>query len=303
MLADDGSTDGTLAIARKFAARDGRIRIVSCGHRGIVPTLNAGLAQCSGRYVARMDADDWMHPDRLGLQRQALEIHSGWSVVGSHVEVFPRESLRRGRLEYEAWLNGIETPDQLRAEALVECPIAHPTFFARREVMDAFGYEDRGWPEDYDLVLRWLGAGHVVGVVARKLLRWRESPGSLSRTGADYGTDRFTRCKAHYLQQQFLGSPRSYVLWGYGGTGRALRGALAALGSEPSHIVEVHPRRVGEVIHGAPVIRPEDLPHLVPGAAPLRLIASVAGAGPRARIREALSAMGYREGRDYVCAA
>lgn len=303
VLADDGSTDATPDIARKFAGQDDRICLVSGRHRGIVPTLNAGLARCSGRYVARMDADDWMHPDRLRLQRQALEAHPDWSAVGSHVEVFPRELLRSGRLEYEAWLNGIETPDQLRAEAFVECPIAHPTFFARREAMAAFGYHDRGWPEDYDLVLRWLGAGHVVGVVPRKLLRWRESAGSLSRTGPVYGTDRFTRCKAFYLQRQFLGTRRSYVLWGYGGTGRALRRALAELGSEPSHIVEVHPRRLGQVIHGAPVIRPEDLPGLVLDASPVRIIASVSGAKPRAQIRAALDGMEYREGRDYVCAA
>ena len=93
------------------------------------------------------------------------------------------------------------------------------------------------------------------------------------------------------------------MLWGYGGTGRALRKALAARGSEPSHIVEVHPRRLGEVIHGAPVIRPEELPALQRAEGPLRVIASVAGAGPRALIRASLDAMGFCEGSDYVCAA
>ena len=50
-------------------------------------------------------------------------------------------------------------------------------------------------------------------------------------------------------------------------------------------------------------LRPEDLPGLVLDASPVRIIASVSGAKPRAQIRAALDGMEYREGRDYVCAA
>ena len=56
---------------------------------------------------------------------------------------------------------------------------------------------------------------------------------------------------------------------------------------------------MGEVLGGAPVIAPRDLLKLQPE----RIIVSVAGPGPRAQIRKALNAMGFRENHDYVCAA
>ena len=52
----------------------------------------------------------------------------------------------------------------------------------RRTVLAAVGYRDRGWPEDYDLVLRLLAAGPEIGVVPRRLLAWRDGPGRLTRT-------------------------------------------------------------------------------------------------------------------------
>ena len=303
VLVNDGSVDRTGSIAHGFAAHDPRFGVLECEHRGIVPSLNEGLERCRGDFIARMDADDRMHPERLAAQHAALKANPQWVAAGCHVSLFPRESLKEGQLAYETWLNEMQTAEQLRADAFVECPIAHPTFFGRREAFLEFGYEDNGWPEDYDLLLRWLGAGHSFGVVPRELLAWRQSEESLSRTGDVYRQENFTRCKAFYLYEHFLkGRPR-YVLWGYGGTGRALCKALAARGSEPSHIVELHPRRLGKVIHGAPVVRPEALAALREANGRLQVIASVAGAKPRAEIRAALDAMGFTQGLDYVCAA
>jgi hypothetical protein len=89
------------------------------------------------------------------------------------------------------------------------------------------------------------------------------------------------------------------VLWGYGGTGRMLRKALADHGKTPSHIVEVKAGRLGQRIHDAPVIPAGELPALR-GA---RIVVSVARPGPRSEIRQAMAAMGFVEGVDFVCAA
>lgn len=299
LLVDDGSSDGTSEIVSHFEAADSRIRGVARDHRGIVESLNAGLELCRGEFVARMDADDRMHPERLALQLAALQAHPDWAAVGCQVELFPAEIVTEGRANHARWLNGISTLDEVRREAFVECPIAHPALFARRKAMQDFGYRDPGWPEDYDLVLRWLGAGLRIANVPRPLLEWRETPGRLSRTSPVYGLGRFTACKAFFLFENFLKRRPDYILWGHGATGRALRKALLQLGSRPTHIVEVHPRRQGESIHGAPVIAPGQLP--APGGTPI--IASVAGGKPRGEIRAALDARGFRETVDYVCAA
>jgi hypothetical protein len=246
-----------------------------------------------------MDADDLMHRQRLALQLQALAESPYLTAVGCHVRLFPRHGLPEGRWAYERWLNSIKTPDQVRQEAFVECPLAHPTLMLRREVLQTLGYRDCGWPEDYDLLLRLLTLGYEVGVVPRRLLSWRDTPGRLSRTSPTYALERFTACKAAFLAAVFLHETRTYILWGYGDTGKTLRRALLAHGKVPSHIVELHPGRLGNRIHGALVIRPEDLVRVPRG----RVVVSVAGVQARQEIRQVMGRLGFVELRDFVCAA
>ena len=296
VVVDDGSRDASPAIAESFARRDGRFRVLRREREGLVPALNAGLGHCRGAYVARMDADDWMHRDRLRLQAALLEGSPELAGVGCHVRLFPRSALRDGMRRYESWLNGIRDDHDVAREVFVECPLAHPTLLLRTGLLHDLGYRDAGWPEDYDLVLRALAAGHRLGVVTRRLLGWRDRPERLSRLGAPYRAERFVACKAHFLAGGFLSQEPHYVLWGYGGTGRALRRALLSHGRQPSHVVEVHPGRLGQRIHGAPVVPPEALDSL----RPRRIVVAVSGAGARAEIREALTSMRFRELRDFV---
>lgn len=299
IVVDDGSADDTAARARAFAAADSRFVVVATPARGLVAALNAGLERCRGALVARMDADDVMHRDRLQAQVDALAGAPELFAVGTHVRIFPRAQLAAGWRSYERWLNGIDSAARVHAEAFVECPVVHPTLMLRRERLVELGYRDAGWPEDYDLVLRALARGLGIGVVPRRLLAWRDGPGRLSRTGDAYAIPRFTAIKAAFLSEGFLATTDRYVLWGYGGTGRVLHRALAGHGKRATHVIEVHPGRLGNVIHGAPVVGPEALPRL----RPLPIVVSVARERPRGLIRAALAAMGFRETRDYVCAA
>jgi len=146
VLVDDGSDDGSLACARWFAAQDARFAVVTLSHQGLVAALHAGLAYCRGHFVARMDADDLMHHQRLALQVQALAESPYLTAVGCHVRLFPRHGLPEGRRAYERWLNSINTPGRVRQDAFVECPLAHLALMLRREVLQTLGYRDCGWP-------------------------------------------------------------------------------------------------------------------------------------------------------------
>ncbi len=299
IVVDDGSCDDSPRIARAFADRDERFRVTRCAHRGIVASLNAGLARCRAAIVARMDADDWMHRDRLARQCEALDRHAEWRAVGCHPRIFPRADMRAGRHRYEAWLHSLVDAESVWRERFVECPVAHPTLAIRREAVASLGYRDRGWPEDYDLVLRLLRAGPCVGMVPQRLLGWRDGPSRLSRRDERYALARFTDCRAWHLSRDFLADRDRYVLWGHGHTGRALRRALSAHRREPRLIVDVHPRRIGKSIGEVPVVAPEDLADEPIGS----LVVSVAGPKPRGEIRAMLAGLGYREGIDFVCAA
>jgi len=299
VVVDDGSSDRGIAVAREFAATDSRFKIVVRPHRGLVPTLVDGVERCRGRFVARMDADDWMHRDRIAAQCAVLEGNSALAAVGCRVRLFPRHDLRDGMRAYEHWLNSIDSPRAIREEAFVECPIAHPTLMIRREILIAHPYRDCGWAEDYDLVLRLLAAGCTLDVVPRRLLAWRDGPERLSRTSETYSIGRFTDCKAAHLANSFLANSNDYALWGYGETGRCLQNALRKLGKRPSAILELHPGRIGNAIAGAPVVHTYEwlrAPHP-------RLVVSVAGARARAEIRGVLEQAGLSDGIDYVCAA
>lgn len=299
VIVDDGSQDETLAWAQRFAREDARFTVLSIPHQGIVSALNTGVPLCRGHFVARMDADDIMQRHRLALQLRAFAAAPELSAVGCHVRVFPRHTLTPGRRAYEHWLNSMDTCERLRQDLFVECPLAHPTLMFRRQVLRAYGYRACDWPEDYDLLLR-LQLGHEsIGVVPRRLLSWRDHPQRLSRTSARYTLERFTACKAAFLAASFLATTDTYRLWGYGDTGNALRRALLVYHKRPTHIVELHPRRLGQRIHGALVIPPQgllQLPH-----APV--VVSVAGEEARGTIRQAMRTMGLVELRDFVCAA
>ncbi len=296
---DDASSDATPEILDRFAKRDPRLRIVRAEGRGLVAALERGRVECRAPVVARMDADDWMHRDRLRLQLEALDADAGLAALGTHVRIFPRSTLTDGRRAYERWLNSLASAESVALDAFVECPVAHPTLAIRNEALSRLGYRDVGWPEDLDLVLRLITAGERVAVLPRRLVGWRDHPGRLSRTHASYGLDRFTACKAAHLARGLLAGQRTYVLWGYGPTAKSMRKALLEHDLTPSHIVELHPRRIGREIHGAPVIAPEGLAAL----AHPRIVAAVAGAGPRARIRAWLTEHGHRDGVDFVCTA
>jgi glycosyltransferase involved in cell wall biosynthesis len=299
VVVDDGSRDASRALACTFAARDPRFRVVAGTGAGLVDALQRGVAACRAPLVARMDADDWMHRERLAAQVAALDADPRLAGVGCHVRCFPRREVGPGLRAYEAWLASVDSPERVRADAFVECPLAHPTWMLRRDALAGLGYRDVGWAEDYDLLLRLLAGGARLGVVPRRLLGWRVHAARASRTSPRYADDAFTACKAAHLASGLLAHGEPYLLWGYGGTGRALARALAVHGRRPAAIVEIHPRRIGRVIRGAPVISR----HALGPPRGLPLVVSVAGAEPRAQIRAELARLGWRECVDYVCAA
>src|SRR5690606_35305540 len=157
-----------------------------------------------------------------------------------HVRVFPRAGLRSGLRVYEAWLRGLRDVHAVRAARFVECPLPHPTWLLRRELLLAMPWRDPGWPEDYDPLPRRLEPGRRIGVVPRRLVAWRDRPSRMWRTSPAYAPDRFTACRAHFLARGPLRHTREYVLWGHGATGRALRRALEREGCRPAAIVEIH---------------------------------------------------------------
>ena len=295
---DDGSDDASAALVAAAAAGDRRIRLLQPGRLGLVGALNEGLRQAAAPLVARMDADDRMHPERLALQRDYLATNPDIAVAGCQVEIFPEAELRDGYREYLRWQNGCLTPEQIAADIFVESPVAHPSVMFRREVIrEAGGYRAGDFPEDYELWLRLHASGHRIGKVPRVLLSWRDGSGRMSRVDLRYRRDAFDALRARYLvAHPRLRDGREIVFWGAGRKTRLRTRHLAGHGVRPSAYVDIDPRKIGQRIAGVPVHPPE---WLARGNRPFVLV-FVASHGARELIAARLGSMGYEPARDYL---
>lgn len=295
---DDGSRDETRARLEAWAARDKRVTVLRSDARGIALALRLASERARAPLLARMDADDIAHPDRLARQVQLLESRPAVVACGSRVQYFPRSEVRPGAARYEQWLNALIEPDQLARDLFVECPIAHPALMVRTDAFaSAGGYRDCDWPEDYDLVFRLALYGQLANVPAT-LLQWREGAMRLSRTDARYAEDAFRRCKVHYLADRLRDSD-GVVVWGAGPVGKAFGRLLTSAGHELRALIEVDPRKIGQTIQNVRVISPADLASCQ-GA---YVLAAVAGPAPRAEIRAALDSAGWKEIEQYCAVA
>ena len=303
IVVDDGSTDGTRDVLLSKAREDERIRVFTREPAGIVPALEFARSKAKGLYLARMDADDGAFSERFQRQMELMTSDRRIALCGTGIVYFPREQLREGALRYEKWINGIATNDDLMRGLFVECPVPHPTFLLRSDVLELVGgYRDAGWPEDYDLILRLWEGGARLGKVPEVLLRWREGTERLSRTRPTYSPEAFRRCKVHFLLRTHLRRGRGVVVWGAGPVGKAFARELKVQGGRLLAFVDLDPRKIGQEIHGAPVLDPAGFANLLYEADPY-VLAAVGSPGARDEIRATLDAIGRREVHDYrVCA-
>jgi glycosyltransferase involved in cell wall biosynthesis len=303
LAVDDGSTDASPAILADLARRDARVRVLRQPHLGLVSALNAGLAQARGRYIARMDADDLAHPERLAAQVEFLEARGEVGVVGALVEFGGDARRARGYALHVDWLNRLLTPEEISLNRFVEAPFAHPSVLFRRTCVERHGgYRDGDFPEDYELWLRWLDAGVAMAKVPRVLLRWNDSPRRLSRTEARYDVEAFFRCKAPYLARwlrKHVAPGRPILVCGAGRPTRKRAGHLGAHGVEIAGYVDIDPRKVGRRLGGRPVLGLDE----IPSAGHAFVLSYVATRGARELLRERLLRLGFVEGRDFLMAA
>ena len=297
---DDGSTDDSGEILTNWACRDRRFRVLQRAHCGLIQTLNEGLKACRSFLVARMDADDIAHPERLRLQVNLLENSPEISVASSLVQHFPSHRIRDGFRLYDQWINSLSSDEAMRRERFVESPVGHPSVMFRREVVAAAGgYRDRGWPEDYDLWLRLFEAGKVFAKVPRILLFWRERSNRLSRIDSRYSGRAFLRCKAHFFARGPGAEGTSIVLWGAGPNGKKLHRFLGEEGVPIKAVIDIDSSKIGGRIRGSQVLPPAALPGLLDERTVV--VAAVASRGARQLIRSRLVSLDLTEGQDFWC--
>lgn len=178
---NDGSTDSSRDIFCSYMAKDGRLRLFDTGEkRGVTKALNFGLLVSRSKYIARMDADDWSAPERLGLQARFLDKNRDIMVVGSNFL-----SMDEG-LSSVIWDNRLPLEhDKIRGELLRGwCCIGHPTVMMRRRAIEVVdGYDESAnckGVEDYDMWLR-ISRKYKMANLPECLLKYRTHKGQISQ--------------------------------------------------------------------------------------------------------------------------
>lgn len=184
IIIDDGSTDGTLKIAKRFAKRDQRFRIISQPNSGVSATRNLGIKAAQHNWLLFLDADDWILPQHLERMNHVLEEDSsldiaycGWAyVTPDGYEVFKELPKSTGDLFI------------LHAEG---CPFAIHAYVVRRALVEDVGGFDTNLVvcEDWDLWQRLARVGARFGAIPEMLAPYRMRLSSASMDGRRIMTD------------------------------------------------------------------------------------------------------------------
>jgi hypothetical protein len=280
---------------------------------GLMAALDTGLAAARGEFVARMDADDESHPERLAEQVALLRARPELGLASCLVEFGGDRVANAGYALHVDWLNALVEPAELALNRFVESPLAHPSVMFRRELVAQHGgYRDGDFPEDYELWLRWIDAGVRMAKVPRTLLTWHDPAGRLSRTDGRYDPEKFFRVKAEWIAREMdrvlrarsgraTERPAHLHVWGAGRPTRKRAARREAHGLRIAGYIDVDPKKATGALGGTgvPVIGPERIPP--PGE--VFVLGYVSSRGARKSIRPALTRRGFVEGRDFLMCA
>ncbi len=159
---DDGSTDDSLTIMASWARRDCRIKLVHQENRGLVETLNRGLEMASCKLIARADADDIYHPERLQRQVDFMERNPETVLLGARtIKVDSADRLLFH--EYQPLSHSEIVEKLIRGfGGAVPHPVA---MFRKSAAVNAGGYRaEARHCEDLDLWLRLADAGRLANL-------------------------------------------------------------------------------------------------------------------------------------------
>ena len=206
IVVDDGSTDNTRDV---LAAHLGRLRYERRDNRGVYAARNRGVSLSRAPYLAFLDADDLWEPSKLAEQVQFMEAHPDFGAVHTDAAIIDREgrTIKASSNARRQSRDGMVFEEFFRVNMAV---ILMSTVMIRRSCFDALGPFDERDPvvQDYFYFLR-LSWQFPVGFLPAPLVRYRVTPGSLSRRSAPENVatrqrllDEFIAAHADYFHER-----------------------------------------------------------------------------------------------------
>lgn len=174
IIIDDCSTDSSYEILQSYAAKYPRIKLFKNEVNSKLPkTLNFGISQAIGKYIARMDADDISLPARFAKQIEFMESHPEVGVCGTSAIEFNSTSSDLRVMKVQT-IHELIKPYSF----FVCCNMIHPSIIARRELFVKIGHFSfnenlGGLAEDYALWTEMLHDGVIFANLEQALLKYR----------------------------------------------------------------------------------------------------------------------------------
>lgn len=171
LIVDDGSDDDSVEIVKSY--HDDRIRLIENTH-DYIGSLNMLLDEARGKYIARMDADDVMMPERLQVQLEYMESHENIDILATSAILLDTEELM---CDYS------DCVTILKQDLLYANPIIHPTTFMRVSKLRRYGikYEESfKYAEDYRLWTLCIMNRLKINIIPYVGIKYRISPTQIS---------------------------------------------------------------------------------------------------------------------------
>lgn len=173
IIINDGSTDSSLEILEGYARADTRVRIISHRNKGLTKSLNVGIKEARGTFIARQDADDVSYPERLEKQLKLFSANRPVVLAGGNCDDFCD-----GR-QIGEW--GSYDEADLQKVVFLKTPFAHSTAMMRTDICRELGGYDESYKtaQDMELWMRFAKRGKLA-MVADPILKRNIVKGSIS---------------------------------------------------------------------------------------------------------------------------
>lgn len=295
LLVDNNSLDKSKEIAAKYAKRDRRVICLATSNQGVSHAHNHGLSYASGEFIARMDADDISHPDRIRAQKAFIKSNPEVGLVGSCVKFDSTVEKHEGLASFVDWSNAIQEQKDIIFNRFVELPIVNPTFFIRRSIIDTYGsYHHGDFPEDYEFLLRIINHGVKVAKLPDPLLIWRDHATRLTRTDERYSAEAFFDVKVMYLINHLEKTKQidqPIWLWGAGKLGKRKASLLQKKGLRIAGFIDIDTHKVGDNCVHFSNISKDKQPFI---------LSLVSNRNKGKEVKNYLMSLGYSEFEDFI---
>lgn len=207
-----GSNDGSAEIIKEYEKKDLRIHLIQNEERlGLAESINKGIHLAGGEYIARLDADDKAHPERLKKQVELLDNNRNVIVCGTYQHHFGTET---------NWIHKPATDaEQCKANLLFFCDLCHSTLMLRKSAIEQYNlwYDNHFLAEDYELWTRVSRVGDIVNI-PEVLGEYRVGEDNITNEKKGYLNIESGEITLHCLQQNLgleLGQEKAELFRGW----------------------------------------------------------------------------------------